>query len=112
MKRVIVRSPSSSPRKLSPIRRAWSAEHPRIEVVVRDIPVELQSRSGSVNAQPIGKAETIRYAQLREDALQRQDSGPWDLDISIESGAIDRKDVAVGLLNPKSGQSVLVLSTR
>jgi non-canonical (house-cleaning) NTP pyrophosphatase len=64
----------------------------------------------SINAQPFGEAETVRYARARRRQMCLEYGQAASTDISIESGAIAGQDVAVVLLYTQSGNEILVLS--
>ena len=108
---LIVRCPSSSPVKITAIRRALAAALPEREFEVLALPVELQDRPDlEINAQPEGEEQTVQYVHQRRAEMCRQHGdSPAALDITIESGAIDGMDVAVVMLQ-HGNQEVIVQS--
>lgn len=108
---LIVRCPSSSAVKLNAIKKALGIVLPNEEFNLQGLPVELQARPDlSINAQPEGEEETVGYARERWHEMCRQHGVPTNLDISIESGAINGRDVAATALYSSQGDEVIVLS--
>lgn len=106
-----VRSPSKSTIKLDAIMHACVAVNPGLTIEVLGLPVELQDRPDmDINAQPIGKEQTIEYARARWREMCRRHGPTTDLDIVIESGAIDGLDVAVVAIYTADGSEIIVLS--
>lgn len=108
---MVIRCPSSSSIKLDAIREALQATHPDELFDIQGLPVELQDRSDmTVNAQPEGRDETVKYARLRLREMQRQHGPATGLDIGIESGAIDGFDVTAVVLDSALGEVAMALS--
>lgn len=107
----VVRCPSKSAIKLDAIRQAFAVVDPSLAIKVEGSPVELQDRPDmSINAQPVGKGQTIEYARARWREMCQQHGPTTDLDIVIESGAIYGFDVAVVIIHAANGNEIVVLS--
>lgn len=107
----VVRCPSNSTIKLDAIMAAFVVVNPGSTFEVRGLPVELQDRPDmDINAQPIDKEQTVEYARARWREMCQQHGPTTDLDIVIESGAIDGLDVAVVAIYTTDGNETVVLS--
>lgn len=107
----VVRCPSKSAIKLDAITHAFVAVDPDLMIDVKGLPVELQDRPDmNISAQPIGKEQTVEYAHARWREMCQQHGSTIDLDIVIESGAIDGLDVAVVAIYTADGNEIVVLS--
>ena len=94
--KTLVRVASGSSIKLDGTRMALGKIHWVSEVVA--CPTELQDTEG-FNAQPYGLEETRRYVRARYRAMcEAYKPNPDGVDIVVESGAIDGKDVACVLV--------------
>lgn len=108
---LIVRCPSSSAIKLAAIKTALAAVWPELEYDLRGLPVELQARDDlQIDAQPEGRERTVAYARERMFEMHRRYDDTPGLDISIESGAIDGRDVAVVFLRSATDGEEIVFS--
>ena len=102
---MIIRCPSSSSIKLSAIEAAISKLYGNNNYEIQSFPVELQDRQDlNVNAEPVGKEQTLEYARERQKQMHRQHGPTPDIDISIESGIIDGFDVACVVLSNRDGE--------
>ena len=94
--KTLVRVASESSIKLGGTRMALDKIHWASEVMA--CPTELQDTEG-FNAQPYGLEETRRYVRARYKAMcEKHKANPDGVDIVVESGAIDGKDVACVLV--------------
>lgn len=106
-----VRIPSTSGVKREAVEEALKAVWPNDQFTIQCHAVELQDRPDmSVDAQPEGRELTIRYAQERGDELKRQQGETEFIDVLIESGAIDGRDVAVVIIRTHKGEEKVILS--
>lgn len=102
---MIIRCPSGSSIKLAAIQTAIKELHDGSNYEVQNFPVELQDRQDlDVNAEPVGKEQTLEYARERLKQMQRAHGTTPGIDISIESGIIDGFDVACVVLSDTSGE--------
>lgn len=106
---LIIRVASKSNIKIRATELATREMFPDRSIQVLPSPVELQVQSDDVNAQPIGEAETARYARARLTALRSQHDDA-DAYIAIESGArpgelglADACDFAIILIQNRNG---------
>lgn len=107
----VARSPTGSELKLAAIREALATVWPWIKFEVQAKPVELQARPDlGINAQPEGGAQTQSYVRARWREMCRQHGLVPDLDIVVESGAIDGLDVAVVGIYLPAGNEVIKMS--
>lgn len=103
-----VRCPTSSSVEIDAVMEALAVVWPNETVDLQSLPVELQSRPDRVvNAQPEGFTQTTSYARERLQEMCRLHGPTPDLDISIESGAIDNLDVAVVIITDVDGNETI-----
>lgn len=101
---VTVNVASDKPVKIEAVRQALSELFPDVDFQIRPCAVRLEEREGlDVNAQPEGEAQTSMYAMMRLSEMIEQ-YGRADLNIAIESGAIDGQDVAVIVIESARGR--------
>jgi non-canonical (house-cleaning) NTP pyrophosphatase len=102
---MIIRCPSSSPIKLGAIQAAIREFYDEDNYEIQSFPVELQNRQDlRVNAEPIGKDQTLEYARERLKQMSLQYGPTLGIDISIESGIIDGFDVACVVFSDRSSE--------
>lgn len=92
----IVRSATGSSIKLDAIREAWANVWPEWPIRLMGLAVELRDRADlQINAQPEGRDQTLSYVRARWYEMCRIYGPVRYLDVVVESGAIDNRDVAV-----------------
>ena len=107
---ITVNVASGSKIKLDAVERGLSDVFPGASFRIFPMAVELQDREGDVNAQPIGRDETVGYARMRVEAMVAT-YGKADVNVAIESGAIGRDDVAAMCVETREGVRTEFLSS-
>jgi non-canonical (house-cleaning) NTP pyrophosphatase len=108
---MLVRIPSKSNVKRSPVEAALTEVWPNRTFEIRCLPVELQDRPDlSFNAQPEGLELTVSYAEARGDEMCAQHGHTQGIDVLVESGVILGQDVAVVVIRTHDNQKVTTLS--
>jgi non-canonical (house-cleaning) NTP pyrophosphatase len=108
---MIIRCPTRSEIKLKAVTSAIKEVLGKNDCQVQSFPVELQDRVDlDVNAEPVGRVQTLKYARERIKQMRLQQGPMIGIDISIESGIIDGFDVACVIVNTIYGETSLVWS--